>query len=158
MTTDSEHVRQSGLPLWMPLLGLLIAFIFAVIVGIRICPTLTALVYPPELSLPAGDIVVLKQESKGNGQDEKLYGTKLDGCRIAQYYKGILRDCFYDINNPCGGNGVSSGSSSYPVATCRGPQATGDYRVYWTVIIDSGYPDKQYPTKFRVIREVTNTN
>ena len=43
-----EKGQERGLPLWMPMLGLVLAFLFAVFIGARICPTLYSIVLPPD--------------------------------------------------------------------------------------------------------------
>jgi hypothetical protein len=154
----ATHYKAEGLPLWMPLLGLVIAFLFALFVGARICPTLSAVVQPPDPPLPPGDSRLLLHESKGAGSDEWLYATTVSGCVVAKYYETRLGECTYDPDASCsaGSSGQQPipGSSSY-VAQCHGKQAVGAYQVLWTVYISTNYPEKE-TTHFRVFREAGN--
>ena len=150
--------KPEGLPLWMPLLGLVIAFLFALFVGARICPTLSAVVQPPDPPLPPGDSRLVLHESKGAGSDEWLYATTVSGCVVAKYYETHLGECTFDPDASCS-VGTSQrqpvpGSSSH-VAQCYGKQSVGAYQVLWTVYISTNYPEKE-TTHFRVFREAGN--
>ncbi len=144
--------------MWIPVVGLLVAFVFAIFVGARICPTLSGVVLPPDPPLPSGaNITLLTRESKGVGLDEFLYGTDVHGCQIAQYYKTRLANCIYDPDSNCTSGGVpplQAGVANF-IAQCTGADSFGAYRLTWTVYISTGYAE-QGRTHFRVIREVGN--
>ena len=149
--------RNEGLPMWMPLLGLLIAFAFALFVGARICPTLSGIVLPPSPPLPSGATTLLAHEAKGVGLDEWLYGSEEEGCAIAQYYEKRFGACIYDPDASCQRGGappIQPGVGTH-IAQCTGSDTFGAYQVSWTVYISSGYAE-QGKTHFRVIREVGN--
>jgi len=114
MDTPTTHAddQQKGLPLWMPLLGLLVALCFTVFVGVRVFPTLGALLFPPQPPLPtSGEVRLLLTESKGLGKDEWLYGTDLNACEVMRYYADLLGDCKYDPAVNCSvGTGVGLGT------------------------------------------------
>jgi hypothetical protein len=157
-SVQSKQSRQSeGLPMWMPLLGLLIAFAFALFVGARICPTLSGIVLPPSPPLPSGGATLLKHEGKGVGLDEWLYGTDQTGCAVAQYYERRFGACIYDPDASCqrGGAAPLQPGVGMHVAQCTGSDTFGAYQVTWTVYISSGYAE-QGKTHFRVFREVGN--
>lgn len=150
--------KAVGLPLWMPLLGLLIAFVFAVVAGIMICPTLSALALPPDPPLPpAIKTTLAKQENKGSGLDEYLYTTDSPGCDVARFYDDRLGDCSYDPDSGCKvpSHLPLDPGYSYQVAVCRGSQPIGVYHVFWTVYIGTNYKPGPF-TQFRVIREIGN--
>jgi len=156
--TESEE-RGRGVPLWMPLLGLVIAFAFAIFIGVRIIPTLSALVAPPDPPRPPAPATLMLHENKGAGLDEFLYGTEMSGCEVARYYEKLLGDCTYDPDSRCGvpGSGpiVSPGAIGN-IGRCEGKQTIGAYRVSWIVYIATNYQDNGPKTRYRVIREVGN--
>ena len=161
MATNEPSVADSkkGLPLWVPLLGLLIAFGGALFIGARICPVLSAIILPPDPRLPAGTVKQLDHAKKGIGLDEFLYGTNLTGCQVALFYQDWLHDCTFDPDVSCG-KGTQERSfvapkEGYHVATCTGTQPIGIFNLKWTAYVSSGYPtgDK---TVFRLVREVGN--
>jgi hypothetical protein len=154
-----ESTQQGeGLPLWMPLAGLVIAFAFAVFVGIRVCPTLSGVVLPPSAPVPAtGTITLLKHDQKGTGLDEWLYGSDQKGCDVARFYEQRLSDCTYDPDSNC-----ASPVGTQPILTtgqlvvqCSGTDTFGAYKVLWTVYVSTGYSEGGQ-THFRVIREVAS--
>lgn len=155
--TTRKRSKREGMPVWLPFVGLLVAFLFAVYAGARICPTLSALVLPPEPPLPDGRMTRLLHENKGVGLDEYVYGTGLSGCRVAEYYEERLEQCFYDPGMSCrNGEPVSMPDvSEQHVARCTGRQSIDAYSVFWTVYISTNYGDENV-TRFRVIREVGN--
>ena len=143
----------------MPLLGLLVAFLVAFFVGIRICPTISALVLPPEPRLPNGRVTQLKHENKGTGLDEYVYGTNIGGCEVALFYQNWLQDCTYDPDVHCANGKETSRivpeNSAYHVVQCMGRQSVGVYTLAWTVYVSTGY-GKENDTVFRLVREVSN--
>jgi hypothetical protein len=154
---SSTGKRGQGLPLWMPLVGLIIALLFAIFVGVRVVPTLSGVVLPPDPPLPAGAVSMLSHEGKGVGLDEWLYGTTRSGCQVARYYEQRFGYCLFDPDSNCERGGVppmQAGSSSF-IARCDGKDTFGAYQATWTVYISSGYAE-QGQTHFRVIREVGN--
>ncbi len=159
-TPPLPEPRTRGVPLWMPLLGLLIALCFAVVVGARVFPTLGALLFPPEPPLPtAGEVRLLLTEPKGLGKDEWLYGTDLNACEVMRYYADRIGGCLYDPSVDCNigvgmGMDVSVGVP-IPVGLCSGKQTIGAYSVTWSVQVATNYVvDGQ--THFRITREVSN--
>ncbi len=158
-TTQAEG-RQAGVPLWMPLLGMLVALCFAVLVGARVFPTLGALLFPPQPPLPtSGEVRLLLTESKGLGKDEWLYGTDLNACEVMRYYADVLGDCKYDSSVNCKvGTGIGMDVASgvpIPVGLCMGKQVIGAYSVTWAVQVATNYV-KDGQTHFRITREVSN--
>ncbi len=143
----------------MPLLGLLVVFGFALFVGVRICPTLSGVVLPPDPPLPPGPVTLRTHESKAVGEDEWLYATTLSGCDVARYYEQRLGDCTYDPDAACRLPGVDrpplSPGEGTNVAQCYGKQAVGAYQVQWTVYISNNNPGRE-STVFRVYREAGN--
>lgn len=149
--------RGAGLPVWVPLVGLLIAFVFAIVVGVQICPTLSAIVLPPDPPMPSGGASLLTHEAKGTGLDEWTYGTNTAGCDVARYYETRLGACTYDPDSACGRQSkppINTGSTQH-IAQCYGNQTVGAHVLSWTVYISSGFTDGNR-THFRVIREVGN--
>jgi len=151
--------REAGLPLWMPLGGLMVAFVCAVLAGALICPTLSALVFPPEPPLPPGDVNLVTTENKGTGLDEWVYTTKIAACSVYKYYMDRVGNCNYDPDARCGDPGFGTkprDGASYLVGVCQGTQSIGlGYKVIWTVRIGGGYPAPN-TTTFRITREVSN--
>jgi hypothetical protein len=150
--------RGAGLPIWVPLAGLFAAFVFAIVVGVQICPTLSAIVLPPDPPMPPGGGSLLLHEAKGTGLDEWNYGTNAPGCEVARYYETRLGACTYDPDAGCGGQSrppaPSTGSAQH-IAQCYGNQSVGAHVLSWTVYISTGFADGNR-THFRVIREVGN--
>jgi len=156
---DKLSDDKRGVPVWMPLVGLLAAFLVALLVGASICPTLSALVIPPAPKLPPGTVNEISHESKAAGEDEWLYSTNQDGCAVALYYTNWLVNCDYSPAVACK-NGktdavIGNSTKRFHVATCIGKQTVGNYSLNWTVYIDSGVPTGDV-TVFRLIREVSN--
>lgn len=146
----------------MPFLGLIGAFLVAVFAGSRICPTLSALVFPPEPPLPQDGAVTVKPikpvESKGVGLDEWLYGTSMSACDLAAFYQSKIGSCTYDPDSGCQSapkGGSLAPGVPFPVATCQGRQEIGGYAIRWIVYISGGFGG-EFPTQFRVIREAVN--
>jgi hypothetical protein len=148
--------QNEGLPIWMPLVGLALALILAIYMGVRIIPTLSGVVLPPDPPLPTGGtMAMIKHEGKGVGLDEWLYGTNLHGCQVAQYYKQRFAECIFDPDSNCQNGGtlpMQPGVSAF-IARCGGKDTFGAYQLTWTVYISTGYAE-QGRTHFRVIREV----
>ena len=161
MTDESPKPAndRKGVPMWMPLVGLMAAFLAALLVGATVCPTLSAIVLPPGPKLPSGTITQVSKDPMTKGDDEWLYSTNEDGCAVALFYQDWLKDCSYAPNVTCKNGApvtiIGETGESYHVVTCQGKQAIGSYTFAWTVYIDSGYPtgDK---TIFRLVREVSN--
>jgi hypothetical protein len=149
--------RGVGLPVWVPLAGLLVAFVFAIVVGVQICPTLSAIVLPPDPPMPPGGASLLKHEAKGTGLDEWNYGTNATGCEVARYYETRLGACTYDPDAGCGGQPrpIPNTGTAQHIAQCYGNQSVGAHVLSWTVYISTGFADANR-THFRVIREVGN--
>jgi hypothetical protein len=148
---------KTGLPAWVPLIGLFIAFGMALFIGARICPVLSALVIPPNPRLPTGMINQVEHIQKGSGLDEFVYSIDQTGCEIAAFYEDWLHDCVYDPDISCGSKGSEhrfiTPNQSYHVATCTGSQSIGVFSMNWTVYVASGYSNGP-KTFFRVVREV----
>jgi hypothetical protein len=161
MTDSPQETRDKneGIPLWIPIIGLFLVFIIAVVVGIRVLPTLSALVMPPSPRLPDGVVKALQEEQKGAGLDEFVYGSTMSGCQIAQFYQDWLKECVYDPGITCRNGQLEQATvptdNTYHVARCQGYQSIGMGRFMWTVYISSGY-QQENTTVFRVIREVAN--
>lgn len=157
--TQKSADDKGGVPVWMPLVGLLAAFLVALLVGASICPTLSALVLPPGPKLPSGTVTEKTHESKAAGEDEWLYGADLDGCAVAQFYVSWLGDCNFspvvDCKNGATKSVIGEPGRSYHIATCTGKTTVGNYSLAWTVYIDSGFSTGDR-TVFRLIREVSN--
>jgi hypothetical protein len=155
----AKKEREGGVPNWMPLIGLMAAFVMAILVGATVCPTLSGIILPPDPRLPPGNIVERSHESLTKGDDEWLYGTNLDGCAVAKFYEQWLQDCSYAPNLTCNGSSTQSvigePENSYQVATCRGKQSVGTGSFAWTAYISSGYSTGDR-TIFRLVREVGN--
>src|SRR5215468_5828422 len=94
-TPSKDKQPREGVPVWMPLIGLLAAFLVALYVGATICPTLSALVMPPGPRFPQGTMHEKLHTSQAGGEDEWLYGTDIDGCAVAQFYMDWLKDCTF---------------------------------------------------------------
>jgi len=155
---NAQTPARDGLPLWIPLAGLLVAMIFAVFVGVRIFPVLAALLFPPEPPLPPGDVRLIgTPENKGVGRDEWLFGTNGNACELMRYYQDRLGGCEEDPSISCA---TASGQgpdvvAAVPVAVCQAVQEIGTYRVSWTIRIATNYKDGPV-TQFRITREVIN--
>src|SRR4051794_2527483 len=100
-TTQTASEETKGLPLWIPLLGLGAALLFAIFVAARIIPTLAALVLPPDPPLPNVAATQVSHESKGVGLDEWVYATEATGCDVAKYYLTRIGNCSYDPDSGC---------------------------------------------------------
>ncbi len=162
MTTETPPTARTrrGLPVWVPLLGLIAAFFLAVIVGVRVCPVLSALVFPPEPPMPPGKVSTLQtQTSQGAGRDEWLFGTDAGPCEVLKYYSDRVGGCTYDIDTQCQVKGwgmAPRDGSSYPVGVCQSTQSIGPlYRVTWTIRVGAGYTQGGN-THVRITREVAN--
>ncbi len=157
MTTTPVAEEKKGLPLWIPLLCLAVALTLAVLVAVRILPTLTGLILPPDPPLPPVAATAVVHESKGVGLDEWVYATDATGCEVARFYQNQVGGCSYDPDSGCQApsrNLPGSIVSSQHIVKCQGSQSSGQYRVSWIVYVSSGYTEGGQ-TRFRVIREVT---
>jgi hypothetical protein len=156
---ENTNKKREGVPNWMPLIGLMAAFVVAILVGATVCPTLSAIILPPGPKLPPGNVAELSHESLTKGDDEWLYGTDQDGCAVAMFYKDWLKDCSFAPNVSCKSGSTESiigeQGNSYQVATCRGRQSVGTGTFAWTVYVSSGYSTGN-KTLFRLVREVGN--
>lgn len=135
---------RRGLPLWMPLAGLSAAFVFMVVVGAQVCPTLAALLFPPEPPLPqASDVRQYREkESAGIGSDKWFFATDtLNACEVARFYEAQLGVCSYEptVNCDPSKNTAPGVNFPIPVANCQGRQAIGAYSVRWLVEIGTNY-------------------
>lgn len=150
---------RRGLPVWMPLLGLVAALAFAVLVLTRICPVLSGLVFPPDPPLPAGDVRELQpRQNTGVGRDEWLYGTNVNACEVIRFYEDRIGGCQYDANINCtvgGGRVPDLPGVALPAGVCQGKQSIGAMQITWTVRIATNYNEGGV-THFRITREVTN--
>jgi hypothetical protein len=158
MTTATAPDNNKGLPVWIPLLALVAAFVVAMLVAIRICPTLTALVIPPDPPLPPVATTLKLHETKVVGVDEWVYSTDAEGCEVAQFYVARVGNCVYDPDSGCNGPSRAPGGnpiSPLHVVRCQGNQSFGLYRVDWTVYVTTGIPEGGR-TSLRVIRTVAN--
>lgn len=156
MTAIPENEEKRGLPLWMPLLGLAVALVITMYIALRILPTLTGLILPPDPPVPPVATTAVTHESKGVGLDEWLYATDATGCEVARYYQNRVGGCSYDPDSGCqtpSRNLPGSILSAQHIVTCQGGQSQGAYSVSWTIYVSSGYSEGGQ-TRFRVIREV----
>jgi hypothetical protein len=154
LTPDASKAKkrpdQGGVPLWLPLVVSIMAVAVAVLIAVRICPTLSALVTPPDPVLPA-DAVLQSRESKGT-EDSWLYTTRVNGCEVARFYEKSFGACVYDPNSGCAsGQPNRIPGASAPIAQCGGLQSIAQYRIKWSAVISADSSDK---TVFRVYREV----
>ncbi len=141
---------DGGVPLWLPLLASVIALGVAVLVAVRICPTLSALVSPPDPVLPA-DAVLQSRESKGT-EDSWLYSTHVNSCEVARFYEKAFGACVYDPSSGCeSGKPIRIPGQSNHIAQCGGSQSIAQYHIQWNVVISVESNDQ---TLFRVYREV----
>ncbi len=148
-----------GLPAWLPLLVMLAAFALAVIVGVRVCPVLSILLFPPAPPLPPGDVKLITEfPSGGIDYGEWLYGTDIKPCEVVAYYQDRVGDCGFDIDSGCGRSPdwglLPRDGQAFPVAACQGVQRYGPfYSVRWTVRIAAGYTEDGN-THIRITRDV----
>jgi hypothetical protein len=157
-TLRRRQKKQEGLPLWMPILGLTLAFIVAIFAGTQICPVLSALVLPPDPRLPPGTVRQTDHVQKGMGLDEWVYATNLSGCNVALFYQDWLKNCTYDPDVSCTKgkeNDRVAKQGDYHVVQCVGQQAVGAFHLNWTAYVATGYPGNE-KTIFRLVREVSN--
>ncbi len=124
-----------------------------------VCPTLSALVFPPEPPLPPGDVTTTESKNTGFGRDEWVYATNIPACSVYKYYLDRIGGCNYDPDARCGSPtfGIKPrDGASYLVGVCQGAQTVGlGYKITWTIRIGGGYAAPN-TTIFRVTREVTN--
>lgn len=150
---------SGGIPLWLPLAALVIALLFALFIASRIGPTLSALVAPPEPVLPPES--VLQSHTSNGTEDQWLYNTKTDGCRVAHLYAAAFGACIYDPSSGCSNNDSTPGTNGLglpgvgnEIAECSGTQTIANYHLAWRVYIGtSGGANSQ--TYFRVYREAS---
>jgi hypothetical protein len=142
--------------LWLPLLALIVALLFAAFIALRISPTLSALVSPPEPVLPPGSVL----QSKGSDSigDWWLYQTTTPGCTTAKFYKDALGACIYNPSSGCSsdGGGALAVPGANEVAECSGHQSIGQYGLMWRVYITANYDPNSTSgtgTIFRIYRD-----
>jgi hypothetical protein len=141
--------NDGGVPLWLPLLASIIALGFAAFIAIRICPTLSGLVAPPDPVLPPG-AVLQSRESKGT-EDQWVYTTTMKACEVARFYEKAWGKCVYDPGSGCNGKAPSINAPSLAIARCEGNQSISQFNVYWWTTI-AGNTDAQGSTIFRIYR------
>ena len=153
-----RKARVAGVPLWLPLLALILALLFAAFIAIRISPTLSALVSPPEPVLPPGS--VLQSQGSDSIGDWWLYQTSTPGCETAKFYMTALGACIYDPSSGCsstGGGGGLAVPGANEVAECSGHQSIGQYGVMWRVYITASYAPNNTSAAgaiFRIYRDI----
>lgn len=130
----SAPADQGGVPLWLPLLALLIAFAFAALVATRVLASLSGLVSPPEPVLPAA--AVLKSTESKDTLTTWLYETKTPACTVAELYEKQFGKCNYAPTSGCGGGGTTPDMALH-IANCAGEQKIGQYRVFWEANIST---------------------
>jgi hypothetical protein len=141
---------NEGVPLFLPILVGLIAIGFAVFIAIRICPTLSALVAPPDPVLPPGT-VLQSRETKGT-QDEWLYTSTTPACQVAEFYeKNWNGQCVYDPGSGCSGTTPRLTEQAVTIARCEGRQSISQFNIYWWTTI-SASNDEKFTTTFRIFR------
>ncbi len=141
---------EGGVPLWLPLLAGVIALGFAVFIAIRICPTLSAIVAPPDPVLPP-DSVLQSRESKGT-EDNWLYYTTTPACKVAEFYaKAWGGQCVYDPGSGCTNTAPRLSGQSTTIARCEGRQKISQFDIYWWTTISAGIDEKN-TTAFKVYR------
>ena len=158
MSEVVEPPVQRGLPLWVPLAGLLIALVLAVYVAVKVAPTLVGMVLPPEPPMPADQVTLVSQKNVQPGADEWLYTSNLTGCQLARYVDERVGGCFFFGDSGCDPNRQSAINPgvAYRVATCTPVQKVGEYSVRWTITISAGNQPPDPPTAVSVWRDVTN--
>ena len=151
-----RKARVVGVPVWLPLIALIIALLFAAFIAIRISPTLSALVSPPEPVLPPGSVL----QSKGSDSigDWWFYQTSTSGCATAKFYKDALGACIYNPSSGCSsdGGGALAVPGANEVAECSGHQSIGQYGLMWRVYITANYDPNQASATgaiFRIYRD-----
>lgn len=156
-----EEVKQAALektwlPLWLPLAAALIALVFAALIIIKVGPSLSAMISPPEPVLPANS--VLESHELNGTEDQWLYHTTTNGCNVAHVYARAFGACIYDPSSGCTSKDMPEGTPavvpamSSEVAECSGFQNIATYRIAWRVYIGSGTTGR--PVIFRIYREV----
>jgi hypothetical protein len=150
--TPPPAIDEGGVPLWLPLLISLLAIGIAAFVATRICPTLSAIVSPPDPILPAG-AVLESRESKGT-EDQWLYTTKVDACEVAKLYQDAWGACVFDPSAGCNGTAPRLPiDQPFTIARCAGKQQIAQFNIQWSGVITRN-GDGQGTTYFRVYREV----
>jgi hypothetical protein len=159
--SESEVVDRPaprGMPVWVPVLGVLVALVLAIFVGVRVAPTLVGMVLPPEPPMPANQVTLVKQTNIAAGSDEWLYTSDMTGCELARYIDQRVGDCFFFGDSGCDPNrqAAITPGVAYRVAQCNPVQKVGEYSVRWTITISTGIQPPEPQTAARVFRDVTN--
>jgi len=146
------------MPLWVPLIGLVIALGLAVYAGVKVAPTLMGMVLPPEPPLPADQVKLVEQKNLMPGSDEWMYTSEMTGCEVARYVDQRAGGCYFLDNSGCDPNrgSVIVPGQLYRVAMCYPVQKVGEYSVRWTIMVTTGYQAPDPKTSIRVWRDVTN--
>ncbi|MBX3063830.1 MAG: hypothetical protein KF726_12690 [Anaerolineae bacterium] len=157
--TDQEVQPNRGLPIWMPLAGMVVAFAFLVYAGTQIFPTLLGLVFPPEPPVPPDNATMISHNQIGPGADEWQYSSALTGCEIAKYVQDRVGGCIYDPSSQCTPDTMMPGpteGTAYPVAKCVAIQGSGVASYRWLIQITTGHTPTDAKTRMRIYREATN--
>jgi hypothetical protein len=147
--------QRGGIPLWLPLAALIIAFIFAAYIAVTISGTLASLISPPQPVLPQ-DAILQSQGSDSIG-DWWVYKSATNGCAVAKIYKDALGECIYSPSSGCGSDGALAIPGANSVAECSGGKTTGAYHVMWRVYVAADFDlnDPTHPvTIFRIYRDI----
>lgn len=149
-----QRPAASGPPVWLPLLAGVIALAAGLFVFLRIGPTLSGMISPPDPVLPPASVLESK-ESKGT-EDQWLYRTPTSACEVARFYQTVYGTCIFDPASGCNGagNNMDTSASGASVARCIGNQQIGQFRLLWTIFIATDNKKDQRGTVFRVYREV----
>jgi len=147
-----------GVPMWVPLVALIIAVLFAALVLLRIGGTLSALVARPQPVLPPG--AVLQSTGSDSVGDWWIYQTDMPACQVAKFYKDTLGTCVFNPASGCQSDGSTGPQFDVPggqqIAECSGRQVIGAYSAMWrsyiSIVFDPKTPD-QSPTLFRIYRD-----
>jgi len=154
--SPQPHDAPRGkIPVWVGLVALVGAVIFAFVVGVQIIGALYALIAPPAPPVPAG-VVEMEHLNTRHGADEWLYGTQADPCAVTAFYAELGATCT-PVGTLCEGARLTVDAARVPittqVATCTYQGTVSVFTYAYKVGVWAGYGAVS-PTRFRVTREV----
>lgn len=153
-TEDAPKQRRGWGLLALGLAGLALGL--AVVIGTQVIGVLYAIIAPPGVPVPPGEITQMSYENRAYGVDEWLYGTSQNPCAVLAFYQQGANECRI-APGICSGDVVRPQTTFSPgdnVGQCSGTSTFSIFAQRWRVNIATGYPSDETPTRFRLSREI----
>jgi len=146
--TGGDPPKKAGrkIPLWLAVLAMIAALVFAVLILARVAGPLYGLIFPVDPPVP-DNAEETEHVKPDKGAEYWIYRTEMPGEDVAAFYEDEGGQCWYTDYGSSRPEGTP-----YSVARCSGQHEAGGLEVSWEVYIFSGYSKQEGPTVFRVYK------